>query len=152
MKLVDAALALGMKEREIAHVADSAIGWCVTTTDGTVMVNLPADQPDAAGRSGWMLLEKPVEDAIYSCHVFVPHVYQLQEPVPWEGYNPDDNDEIPGLLAEAIAASKGNMENILGWAGEDIDMRARYAQQAEMERAKPRKAVLKYLEPYLDEG
>ena len=59
MDITEAAHTLGMAEREIDDVLDSPAGPIVKTTDGQTYVIVPADHPDAEGKTGLMFLAAP---------------------------------------------------------------------------------------------
>lgn len=59
-----AAKLIGCKESEVASVGDSPAGVVIATTDGKGYVLVPADQPDAEGKHGLMLLSAPTEKPV----------------------------------------------------------------------------------------
>jgi hypothetical protein len=60
-KLIDAAARLGVPVSEVTKVEDSPAGPIITTFDGVRYVDVPSSTPDAAGRSGLMLLVAPTK-------------------------------------------------------------------------------------------
>lgn len=64
LKTRDAADLLGVPAREIGSIASSPAGDVITTTDGTAYIVVPADTPDAEGKTGLMLLAAPSEASL----------------------------------------------------------------------------------------
>lgn len=60
-KHIDAAARLGVPVNEVTKVEDSPAGLIITTFDGVRYVDVPESTPDAAGRSGLMLLVAPTK-------------------------------------------------------------------------------------------
>jgi hypothetical protein len=54
-----AAAVTGMHGHEIVHVVDTATGLVITTKDGAVMIDVPADRPDRYGASGLLWVDRP---------------------------------------------------------------------------------------------
>lgn len=50
---------LGVPVREVKSIQDSDIGLLITTIDGATVVDVPADKPDAEGKTGLMWPEAP---------------------------------------------------------------------------------------------
>jgi hypothetical protein len=59
-----AALLLGVPAREVDTIADSPAGVVITTIDGTAMLHVADDNPDAEGKTGLMLLAAPTENPV----------------------------------------------------------------------------------------
>lgn len=55
-----AAALLGCPVREVVNVEDSPAGTIITTFDGSRLVSVPEDTPDAEGQTGLMFLTCPV--------------------------------------------------------------------------------------------
>ena len=54
-----AAALLGQPVDEIADVEETDLGTLIKTSDGTVMIDVPADRPDQEGKTGLMLAVAP---------------------------------------------------------------------------------------------
>lgn len=70
----EAALALGLPEREVVDVGRAHGLVTVTTTDDVTYVIVPADHVDGAGHSGVLVLEAPAafSDALVSRFTPIP--------------------------------------------------------------------------------
>ena len=130
----DIARVLGMKPSEITDVEEASAGLVVRFTDGTAMVNVPGDQPDAAGQTGWMLLAAPVAgNKTYQGEalVYAPPLDDVDDPAP-------AGEEYP---------AGGSIEVVLGWVAGDL-ARAQVALAAEEagKAGKARKTLVEELE------
>lgn len=57
-----AAIRLGMDVTEIVDVAETPAGVAIHVFDGSVLIDVPAEHPDFAGKSGLMFLVPPSDD------------------------------------------------------------------------------------------
>lgn len=120
---------LGMKEREIFDAEDSPAGVVVNLTDGTSLVIVEDDNPDAEGKTGVMFLAAPITPD--------GKPYRGDFPV----YAQPTDIEIVDLTAEdAGYPTDGNVGDVLGWVAGDAD-RAADALILEQARDKPRAGV-----------
>lgn len=57
--LEEAARRVGMRPREIVGVTDTKAGRIIEIHDGTALIDVPADRPDGAGRTGLLMYRGP---------------------------------------------------------------------------------------------
>ena len=85
---------------EITSVDVVDEGTLVVTSDGVKLVQVPEDQPDAEGKTGWMLFEKPDPDFVYAAPVYArAETPEADEPAEGDVDVPDvDRMKVPELL------------------------------------------------------
>lgn len=148
MLTIDDAVALTQAlPTEIAHLGEDEVGPLITMTSGATYVVVPADQPDAEGKTGVMLRWAPNPKSSYICGVYAPPVTDDPE-VEAEAEKqhqarvalPEDGSMPPPSASAAV---------MLAWVGEDVD-RAREALDAETARSRPRTGLISKLEALLE--
>ncbi|MGH2794821.1 MAG: hypothetical protein ACRDKG_11005, partial [Actinomycetota bacterium] len=70
----DGAAILSVREDEIANVYHSPAGVVIVTTDGVSYVDVPADAPDADGKTGLMFLAAPKPGNTYVFPIYAQPV------------------------------------------------------------------------------
>ena len=108
MEKSDAAELLGVPESEIVEVLDGPAGDLISTTDGQTYVHLPADSPDASGRSGLMFLQPPHDGYIGPFPVYDGTV--TTAPVVDDGAKPRRRQRNPKAAAEPTSDDTGQRD------------------------------------------
>lgn len=126
--LADIAHDLGMKEAEIIDAIDSEAGLVVAIADGTQLIIVPPETPDADGKTGVMFFTAPTLPG--------DKEYTGDFPVYSQPLETDPADVVGG----DVYPEKGNADAILAWVAGDKE-RAEYALEAE-QAGKGRKGVL----------
>ncbi len=121
----DVARDLGMKNAEILAVEDSEAGLIVDVFDGTRLVIVPEDNPDADGKTGVMYLVAPVSATGQPYTGDAPIFAQPGADVV------DDADAI----ADDEYPEKGSEADVLAWVAGQQD-RAEFALEYEAEHKK----------------
>lgn len=134
--LADVARELGMKPSELIDVEDTDAGRIIRCTDGTTLIDVPADAPDADEKTGLMFLAAPTPSYTGDFPIYA-------QPVEDDVVDPDGNavvvDEYP---------ADGSVKDVLAWVAGEQD-RAEYALAAEQAAAKPRATLIAELEQIL---
>lgn len=118
---VEAAQLLGMKPSEIVSVDDTDVGHVIVTSDGSQMVLVPPDRPDAAGKVGLMFLVAPKHDMVTDFPIYAHDVTDeppaTEEPVA----ETTEAGETPKLLDEH---SKAELVALADAAAVDVPPKA----------------------------
>lgn len=131
----EVARALGVKPDEIVDVTDSPAGLLITTAPATTYIEVPADRPDADGKTGLMFLAAPTER------------YRGTFPV----YAQPGAAEAPAVVEDDACPTGGTPEEILAWVAGDLD-RAQTALSGEAARGgRPRKKLIGELEQIVEQ-
>ena len=139
LTLEAAAELLGVRPAEIANVDHSPAGPVITTArDGVSYIDVAADAPDAAGKTGLMYASAPYAGYVGSFPVYQP--YDLT-PVAATG----EGDEGEG----GTAINAGSIADVLARVGEDPS-RAAEAIAAENASTRPRARLLTKLRQITD--
>lgn len=167
-ELLAAARRLSMPVEEIAAVEDSPAGTIITTVDGTRMIDVPDDTPDAEGKTGLMLLVKPDPKRLYAFPVYaapadddeaVELVEEAEDGRP--EHEPGATEPAPGPQVPNDGDADGTVDDpevpktvkeMIAWVGDDRERAARawVIEQQRPEGVRPTAAEA--LEPLIDTG
>lgn len=89
-----AAKTLSMRPTDITSADEAPAGFVIGTADGVSYIDVPADQPDAEGKTGLMFLVKPNPQRTYTFPVYAPH--EDEQPAD------EDPDDAPPADADSI--------------------------------------------------
>lgn len=118
---------LGMKASEVLSTEEAPAGLVVRLFDGTVLIDVPADQPDGEGKAGVMFLVAPdgvKPDQPLGFPVYALPVDDLPE-LDDDECEPDDDgdhDAVPSALEElskpelVALAEKAGVEHKATWS------------------------------------
>jgi hypothetical protein len=134
--LSSVARTLGMKPSEVLDAEDTDAGLVVDIFDGTRLIIVPDDAPDADGKTGVMYLAAPISAGGKDYTGDAPVYAQPVEPAP--DAPPAGDEEYP---------EKGSADDVLAWVAGDKD-RAEFALEVE-NNGKARKGLTEELEAIL---
>lgn len=124
---IELARSLGIKADEIEDVTEGPAGLVIATTDGATYIDVPADNPDAEGKSGLMFLSAPSDP--YSGEF---PVFATEADVEADVETAQDGD---GAAAGGeLDVPDGSVADVLGWVDDSPE---RAAAALDVEEAKP---------------
>lgn len=107
-----AAKTLSMRPTDITSADEAPAGFVIGTADGVSYIDVPADHPDADGKTGLMFLVKPNPERTYTFPVYAPHEDEqpVDEPPADEPAGDADSITAPPAPEPPPRSGKGSGE------------------------------------------